>query len=81
MIYERGIPSNNNSLSYYECVPVVCTHRPSLSQMDSDMKSFGSEYLELDKVQVVTRLRSVNQPQDHYINIYVLYIFFFICAY
>lgn len=45
MNYERGIPSNDDSLSHGECVPVVCTHRPSLSQTVMKMKSLGSEYL------------------------------------
>ena len=45
MNYELGIPSNNISLRYYECVPVLCTHRPSLFQMVIKMKSLGSEYL------------------------------------
>ena len=65
MLHEHGIPSSGCSRGNGELVPVACAHRPSLSQMAGWTRSFGCEYTGLDKMQVVARLRSVNQPQDH----------------
>lgn len=76
MLHEHGIPSSDCSRSNGELVPVACAHRPSLSQMAGWTRSFGCEYTKLDKMQVVARLRSVNQPQDHLIHLYRVYFIF-----
>jgi hypothetical protein len=58
---ERGIPSNRGSPTSEDCVPVLCTHRPSLSKMGAAAKALGaygrkgSEPRRLDWVKVVTR--------------------------
>ncbi len=36
--HERGIPSNCTSSTYGDCVPVLCTHRPSLDPIGCNVE-------------------------------------------
>ena len=47
---ERGIPSNGGSTSRRECVPVLCTHRPSLSEMAHGTNTEGCESSVVDEI-------------------------------